>query len=197
MEGVGKNNEEYPEFAPIFSADIHFANVKGFESLDFDAERCAELFTHPDIGIAEEDLGRIHINVRPDYKLGYSKKERKAIKAQDPKEYDSEHASCELIEEDDDSSKFGNQGDVLMTIVSGADFEEDELLRHESIHAEELLKNRNAFVSKAREFASPLLDYLEELRADGAMEDPELSELGEGIIKVNFEDKKARKYGSK
>lgn len=193
MEGIGKSEEGYPEFAPTFSADIHFANVKGFRDLDFDAERCAELFTHPNIGIAEEDLSRIHINLRPDYKLGYSKKERRAIKAEDPDEYDTEHASCESIEEGDDSSKFGNQGDVLMTIVSDTKYEEDDLLRHEGVHAEEMLKKRNFFAQKARDFASPILDYFEERRADDAMEDPELSELGKDIITVNFDNKKGKK----
>lgn len=125
---------------PSVSIDGHFANVPRLHEVRFDAVRCADLFMHPVIGIPEEALPRIHVYIRPDYQLAYTREERKALKAADPTEYDSESASCIPL---DENGPMGEKGDVLMTIVYGTHYTPNKLLCHEGVHAREMLRRRH------------------------------------------------------
>jgi len=181
---------ELPEPRPVPSVhvDAHFANVPRIKEVRFDAERCADLFMHPEIGIAERDLPRIHVYIRPDYKLGYSREERAALRAADPEEYDTESASCVPLGYGD---PIGPKGDVLMTIVYGTHYGPDKLLRHEAIHARKMLEYRG-YLGRLRgllhgeglPILGKYLDRQEEAEADRAMKSTALRGLSKGVIEV-------------
>jgi hypothetical protein len=117
---------------PAVSFDAHFANVPRLEEVRFDEVRCADSLTHPAIGIAERDLSRIHVYIRPDYELAYTREERGALRDAYPDDY-TDAASCETLKT---TGLFGRRGDVLMTIVYGAGIDPNALLCHEAVHAQ-------------------------------------------------------------
>jgi len=95
---------------PAVSVDRHFANVPGIE---------------------ESDLHRIHIYLRPDYKLDYTAEERKMAKEVTPDDH-TDAASCEVLEK---HSPYGRKGDISITLVYGSGYGSNTLLIHETIHA--------------------------------------------------------------
>jgi len=171
---------------PTISFDTHFSHVPGIETVDFDAERCAILFTHPLIGITPQEMSRLHVYVRPDYELGYTKDERQTIKAANPEDY-TDAGSSEIIEHGD---PIGEPGDVLLTLVYGSGYGINRLLCHEAVHARTLL--RETRIGKVRDFL--LERYFprrynhteteEEIEADRVMDDVALKALRRGVITI-------------
>lgn len=166
---------------PSISFDMHFTNVPRFQEVRYDAERCASLLTHPTIGIQPDDLAYLRLYVRPDYKLGYTRAERSAIRQANPEDYD-DAGSTEMLSA---TSRLGNPGDILITLVYGSGFGLNKLLCHEAIHARTMLSVRKALVA-----SNPLPtfdqrhDAKEEAEADRAMKDLALKGLRKNVIKV-------------
>jgi len=171
---------------PTISFDAHFSHVPGIEAVDFDPERCVALLTHPLIGITPREMSRLHVYVRPDYQLGYTRDERRAIRAANPDDY-TDAGSSEVIEYGD---PIGTPGDVLMTLVYGSGYGVNRLLCHEAVHARTLL--RETRIGKVRDFLLEQflpekyarIEAAEEDEADRAMDDATLKTLRKGVITV-------------
>ncbi len=187
-----------PDIAPSASFDAHFANVPGIVAVSFDAQRCAQLLIHPHIGMWPQDLLRTHILVRPDYDLGcYAPEELEAIRAAEGKGYDTESASCALIEED---GPYGRRGDVLIKIVYGAGYSVNRLLCHQGVlarilHAERRWQLPRVLGKAAANTVAPgVFGQVEGIRAKAgrqrakaAMKDPMLRPLRRGVIQIERE----------
>jgi hypothetical protein len=183
-----------PDVVPSASFDAHFGNVPGLVEVSFNTQQCAELFVYPRIGMWPQDLRRTHILVRPDYELGYSHEEQLAIRAANPKDYDTEAASSVLLEE---NGPYGRKGDVLITIVYGAGYGVNKLLCHQGVMARDLHAERRwrlprivgeaAFniIPGATAFVQELRDTAEKRSANAAMKDPLLKSLRRGIIRID------------
>jgi hypothetical protein len=171
---------------PSVSFDAHFSHVPRIETVDFDAERCVDLLTHPLIGLTRQEMSRLHVYVRPDYKLGYTRDERRAIREANPDDY-TDAGSCEIIEQGD---PIGTPGNVLLTLVYKSGYGVNKLLCHEAIHARTLL--RETRIEKLRNFlleqCSPKeynrIEAAEEAEADRAMKDTALKALRKDVIAI-------------
>lgn len=172
--------------APTISFDTHFSHVPNITTVDFDPERCVNLLTHPGIGITPNELSRLHLYVRPDYRLAYTKEERLAIRAADPDDY-TDAGSCEIVEH---GEPIGKPGDVLITLVYGSGYGVNKLLCHEAVHARTLLRE-----TRLRKVQGFLLEHClpkkyariedaEEREANYAMKDVALKSLRKGIITI-------------
>lgn len=171
-----------PEYQniPSIHIDTHFAQVPDIEEVQFDPIRCASLLAR--IGIAETDMDRVHIYLRPDYKLAYTREERKAARKAASGDY-SDAGSCEVLGK---HSPYGNKGDVLIAIIYGSGYGPNKLLAHEGVHAREMLKKRNA-LTKIWHFISLYEERhgkAEEAEADRVMKDTTLAALRKGVIQV-------------
>jgi hypothetical protein len=173
-------------YLPSSSFDAHFANVSRLQEVNFDAERCAELLTHPSIGFLPPELSRLHIYIRPDYELGYSRKERRELRKANPNDYD-DAASTETLLHD---GPFGRRGDILITIAYGAGFNPNALLCHEAIHACKMLRQNklltigHTLLSKIMPTTHEKFEAQEEAEANRAMKDTALKGLCKGVIEV-------------
>lgn len=172
--------------APSISFDTHFSKVPNITSVDFNPERCVNLLTHPIIGITHDEVSRLHLYVRPDYDLGYTKEERLAIRAANADDY-TDAGSCEIVER---GEPIGKPGDVLITLVYGSGYGINKLLCHEAVHARTLLRE-----NRIRKVQGFLLEHClpkkyariedaEEREADRAMNDIALRSLRKGIITI-------------
>jgi hypothetical protein len=177
---------------PAFSFDPHFVNVPHIEEIKFDPVRCARLFTHPAIGIAAEDLPRIHVFVQPSYKLGHTDEERRRILEAYSSGYP--HATGTALLPDD--CRWGAAGDVQITIGYDAKPYPNALLCHQAIHARSFLKEGSFWKSQPsrsplflmhmlRERRGPEKEQKEEEEANRVMKDISLRGLRRGIIQVS------------
>jgi hypothetical protein len=122
----------------------------------------------------------------PDYRLGYTKDERQAIRAANPDDY-TDAGSSEIIERGD---PIGTPGDVLMTLVYGSGYGVNRLLCHEAVHARTLL--RETCIGKIRDFLLERclpgkyarIEAAEEIEADRVMNDETLKALRKGVITI-------------
>jgi hypothetical protein len=172
--------------APSISFDTHFANVSRLKEVRFDAMRCANLLTHPQIGIRENDLSRIHIYVRPDYELAYSDVECATAQQINPEDYD-DAGSTEVLNED---GPFGQRGDILITLVYGSGYSTNKLLCHEAVHARVTLdqskrtKWRDSFTSLFLPATHNKQEIAEEAEADKVMKDVALKGLRKNVVEI-------------
>jgi hypothetical protein len=182
---------EIGPYVPSFSVAPQFSKVPGIEEVRFDPERCAELLTHPLIGIRPKYLPYLHIFVRPDYKLGYTPEERKALRKRVPKDFNIAGCAEKLIESDY-YHNFDYDKDVLITLIYGAGYSMGKLLCHEAVHAKTLLHETNNSVVDMMTYLRKIFvpsEYLarekaEETLADAAMKDTALKGLRKGVIEI-------------
>jgi hypothetical protein len=116
------SSEVFAELLPTVSVDVRFRHVPRFESIEFNPELCRDMLV--EAGTPVEKIPSVHVHIRPDYPLVYSRRERLGMFLRNPF-YDNVSGSTEV-----DSS-----GGVLLTIVYGTAYGVNELLRHEALHA--------------------------------------------------------------
>jgi|SRR5580700_2266465 hypothetical protein len=125
---------------PGFSADIHFRDTPRFRAIGYDQAKAAELFEAA--GFPAEAIPNSNLNVRPDYSLGYTRRERIWMFLRNPF-HDNTSAECEL----------NKDGGVDIAIVYGTAYGVNELLRHEAKHGAQMLAESKQSATRIKRYA--------------------------------------------